>query len=341
MLLANIRTPLGARPVSIGEDGAARCQDDRASRNEHRLSTSVPIDTHRLDAADPAKHLPWKAPWWRATRGDGPVLFWVILIHIGACIGLALTPCPSWRVLGCAASLYFLGGLGTTVCFHRAIAHRSVRLHPIARHVLIFFAMLNGSGSPLSWVAYHRLHHAKSDTEEDISSPRMGGFWWSHLRWLWQAGAPPIQKYCREIDTPDYRIWSQLQFPLALFALGLGAPFGLATFFWLGPIRLVLALHAQCCINSVCHLGPQVGPQGTARNVGWLTLLHLGQGENWHRNHHDRPGSARIGWGISQIDMGWLAITLLHRLGLASHIRCSRIAPTAVDPVCATNLPQS
>jgi stearoyl-CoA desaturase (delta-9 desaturase) len=112
-----------------------------------------------------------------------------------------------------------------------------------------------------------------------------------------------------------------------------GAPFGLAGFFWLGPIRLVLALHAQCCVNSVCHLRPSAGlGESTAKNVGWLSLLHIGQGENWHRNHHDRPGSARIGWGAKQIDVGWLTILLLERFGLATDVHCTSRAPTDDAP---------
>jgi fatty-acid desaturase len=296
-----------------------------------------PVDLRTLDAADFAKYSPWKQPWWRAASGDSPVLLWVIFIHLAAAVGIVLTPLPGWRVLACAAAFYFLGGLGTTVGFHRALAHKSVRLHPVVRHLLTLFAMLNGSGSPLSWVAYHRLHHAKSDTPDDISSPRVGGFWWSHLRWLWQAGPPPIQKYCRDIDTSEYRIWTRLQMPLAVVALFMGAPFGLAAFFWLGPIRLVLALHAQCCVNSVCHLRPNAPPgANTASNIGWLSILHLGQGENWHRNHHDRPGSARIGWGPAQIDLGWVSILLLERLGLASDVRCPNQAPTIADQVPAS-----
>jgi fatty-acid desaturase len=302
------------------------------------LNISLPISTKPriLDAADLAKYSPWKQPWWRATQGDGPVLVWVIFIHVAAVVGLVLTPLPGWRVLACAGVSYFLGGLGTSVAFHRAIAHKSLRLHWVSRSLLVLFAMLNGSGSPLSWVAYHRLHHAKSDTADDISSPRVGGFWWSHLRWLWQAGAPPIGKYCRDIDTSEYRLWSRLQIPIAIAAVLLGAPFGLAAFFWLGPIRLVVALHAQCCVNSVCHMRPGVGPdESTARNVGWLSILHFGQGENWHRNHHDRPGSARIGWGLSQLDVGWLGIRLLERLGLAYDVRCPSLAPMAVEQLPA------
>ena len=280
----------------------------------------MPISTElrQLDAADLAKYEPWKQPWWRATQGDGPVLFWVILIHVCAVVGLFVAPLPGWRVILAATLLHYLGGLGTTISFHRAIAHKSVRLHPWVNNLLILFAMLNGSGSPLSWVAYHRLHHAKSDTPDDISSPRVGGFWWSHLRWLWQAGPPPIQKYCRDIDTPSYRRWTRLQIPLAVVAFLVGAPFGLAAFFWIGPIRLVLALHAQCCVNSVCHMRKTANADdGTARNVGWLSVLHFGQGENWHQNHHDRPGSARLGWGPSQLDIAWLTILLLERCGLA------------------------
>jgi len=282
---------------------------------------SQPASAGRLDAADLAKHSPWRQPWWRPTPGDELFFVWFAAIHVGAVLGLILFPFPGWKILVAAAVLHFLGGLGTTVCYHRAIAHKSVRLHPAVRNVLTFFAMINGSGSPLSWAAYHRLHHAKSDTPEDISSPRVGGFWWSHLRWLWQAGAAPISKYCKDLDTPGYRIWTSLQLPIVLLSLFGALTFGWAAFFWVGPIRLVFALHAQCFVNSICHMREDAGPEGTAKNVAWLSLMHFFAGENWHQNHHDRPGSARLGWTAAQPDTGWYLILLLERLGLATDVR--------------------
>jgi stearoyl-CoA desaturase (delta-9 desaturase) len=174
-------------------------------------------------------------------------------------------------------------------------------------------------------VANHRLHHAKSDSPEDISSPRIGGFWWSHLRWLWQAGAAPVGRYCKELNTPAYQKWTKAQIPLFAVALLMGIAFSvafdwplLASIFWLGPIRLVWALHAQCFVNSICHL--RLGEQ-TARNLPWLGVMHAFQGEQWHQNHHDRPGSARLGFGPGQLDVGWLTILLLEKVGLAKDVR--------------------
>jgi stearoyl-CoA desaturase (delta-9 desaturase) len=274
------------------------------------------------DASQIAQFEPWKQPWWRPGRGDAPTFFWIVLIHAGALAALIVAPLPGWPVFLGALVLHFLGGLGTTVCYHRSIAHKSVKLHPIVRGVLIFFAMFNGSGSPLSWAAYHRLHHAKSDTPDDISSPRYGGFWWSHLRWIYQAGGAPISRYCRDIDTPGYRMWTRIQIPMLLLSFLVGAPFGLAAWLWMGPLRLAMALHAQCFVNSICHMRPGVrdGEQ-TARNVPWLALMHGFQGENWHQNHHDRPGSARLGWTPAQLDVGWYVILLLERVGLAWDVR--------------------
>jgi fatty-acid desaturase len=74
------------------------------------------------------------------------VLPWFILIHLTAIVGLILFPLPGWRVFFGALVLAWMGGIGTTVCYHRALAHRALRLNPVVRVILIFLAMFNGSG---------------------------------------------------------------------------------------------------------------------------------------------------------------------------------------------------
>lgn len=262
---------------------------------------------------------PWHRPWWWCARGDRATFGWIVLLHASILVAPFVTAWPPLWVVATSLLLTMLGGLGTTVAYHRSLAHGAVRLHPLVEQPLILLAMLNGSGTPLSWVANHRLHHATSDSEEDISSPAQGGFWWAHLRWLWQAGQAPPERYCASLARqPRYRIWSRLQVPLlavSFFGPLLISP---AWWFWLGPARLLLTLHLQCTINSICHLGDARGQGGSSRNVAWLAPLHFFEGENWHRNHHDDPANARIGRRPGELDVGWWTIVALRAFRLAS-----------------------
>jgi len=274
---------------------------------------------------------PWARSIWRPAPGEGSVLFWIIIIHLTALAGLILFPLPTWYVGLIALGLTWVGGIGTTVCYHRALAHKSLRLHPLAQNTLTFFAMLNGSGAPGTWSANHRLHHATSDTVEDISSPRIGGFWWAHLRWLWQAGQASMTRFCPDMDNPSYRIWNRLQVPVLLASFFGGLALGWEGFFWIGAIRLVFSLHAQCFVNSICHMGPKatVAGEDSSVNVPWLAIWHLAQGENWHGNHHTQPWSARLGHKAWQVDAGWYVIWVLEKLRLARDVRRPRHAPPA------------
>jgi len=272
------------------------------------------------------RNLPWRWPWWHAVAGERITLWWVVVIHITAAVGLILYPLPGWPVFLLTYALAWVGGIGTTVCYHRTLAHRALQLHPVVQAMLVFVAMYNGSGAPLSWTANHRLHHATADTPEDLSSPHIGGFWWAHLRWLWQAERASPACYCPELDTASFRAWQALQIPLLAVSFGGGLALGMAAFFWLGAIRLVFALHGQCFVNSVSHLRPGArAGEDASHNVVWLALWQGFQGENWHRNHHARPGAARFGWTPRQVDLGWWVIVGLERLGLATEVRRPRV----------------
>ncbi len=275
---------------------------------------------------------------WRGLEARGYIILgWIILIHATALIGLVLYPLPGWGIFFGAVALAFLGGLGTTVCYHRALSHRAVKLAPWLTTVLTFFAMATGSGAPVSWVANHRLHHSYADTPEDISSPVYFGFFWAHLAWLWAAKAPSPERFCPDLNVPKYRAWRVFQpFILTLSYVG-PLWFGSAAFFWLGAIRLCFSLHAQCFVNSICHTEPGIAPgEDSSRNIGWLGLVQFLQGENWHRNHHLRPSLARLGWSWRQPDLGYAFICAFEKLGLASDVRHLRdVVPRAAEPEAA------
>lgn len=278
-------------------------------------------------AAEAANKEPWRRPWYWCQRGEWPTLAWVVGIHVAAVIGLIFLPLPPWPVFVIAGVLLTLGGLGTTVAYHRALAHKAVSLNPVVEQALIACAVGNGSGDPRTWVAAHRHHHRHSDTENDISSP-MHGFWWSHLRWLWQAPAANHDTYAPDLKRARYRMWRYMQIPMLALSVGGGLLWAfadswsvaLAAMLWIGPIRLIWALHAQCAVNSVCHFGRRE-EHGTGQNLWWLSPLHLFQGENWHANHHRFPADARLGRRWWQVDVGWAVIRTLGAVGLAKRIR--------------------
>lgn len=279
---------------------------------------------------------PWLRSWLYRAKGESSTLGWVIGIHVLGLAGLIALPLmgislwPGWPALSVAVGLAMLGGIGTTVGYHRALTHRAVVLNPVVEHLLTFFAMLNGSGTPLTWVSNHRLHHATSDSEEDISSPAQGGFMWAHLRWIWQAGQAPADRYCPDLDRPVYRFWSRMQIPMLALSLFGGLFFGLAAWLWVGPLRLLWSLHAQCTINSICHLDDPKAIGGSSKNVWWLSAFHFLQGENWHRNHHEEPTDARLGQTAAQVDLGWWAIVAMKWCGLAKKIRRPRAVASSV-----------
>lgn len=267
---------------------------------------------------------PWERPFWRPVQGKGAVLFYLILIHVLAVIGLILFPLPSLKVLGLTLLFTALGGLGTTVCYHRMLAHRTLKMNKSIEHLLIFFAMFNGSGAPASWVAYHRHHHSHADEPEDISSPKQGGFWWAHLRWLYQSAGADRQKWCPELNRGAYKPWTLAQGPVILLSLCSGLILGWPGFFWAGAIRLVYSLHMQCFVNSLTHLGDSEEGD-SSQNIWWLGPLQLtAWGENWHKNHHSNAGSARLGLRWWQTDIGWYFIYALEWVGLASSVKRRR-----------------
>jgi stearoyl-CoA desaturase (delta-9 desaturase) len=263
-----------------------------------------------------------KASFWPAGFAGFLVFGWLLLIHATAALGLLLYPLPGLRLLLASALMAFLGGVSTTVCYHRALAHRSVKLNGTVRRMLILMALLSGQTPPRGWIATHRLHHATADTPADPSSPVWRGLWFAHIGWHWQANKRMRAGYANDLRGLEWKVWDLLLpafFTASFFG---GALFSPAAFFWLGAIRLVLVFHSTSLVNSICHTQAGVGPgEDCARNVWWVGPMQFLLGENWHRNHHRAPSLARFGDNWRQPDVGYLVIVSLEKIGLASEIR--------------------
>ncbi|MBI4472412.1 MAG: fatty acid desaturase [Acidobacteria bacterium] len=271
-----------------------------------------------------AERHPWTLPWWKVEGENTWTLVYIVTVHVLAFAGIAMFPIPGWKVFLWSLSFAAMGALGTTVAYHRALAHRSVKLNPVVEQILIFAAVFNGSGSPETWIANHRNHHAKADTIEDVSSPRHGGFWWAHLRWLYQWQPSPMKKWAPDLIRTRYMIWSRLQTPLVLASIVFGYfLLGWAGLFWIGAIRLAYCLHMQAFVNSLLHLKPGLAEGvDSSQNIWWLGPLQLtAWGENWHGNHHASPASARFSSRWWQVDVGWYVICALRAVGLARNVR--------------------
>src|SRR5476651_46106 len=62
-----------------------------------------------------------------------------------------------------------------TIYLHRSQAHRALELHPVPSQFFRFWLWIGTGMVTKEWVAIHRKHHAKCETEEDPHSPKIYG----------------------------------------------------------------------------------------------------------------------------------------------------------------------
>jgi stearoyl-CoA desaturase (delta-9 desaturase) len=241
-------------------------------------------------------------------------------------------------------AMYLLTAVGVTVGFHRLLTHRSFQTYPWLERTFAVMGSLSVQGSVLDWVADHRKHHAHTDVEGDPHSPHVGhgsglrGLWHAHTGWLMETqGQADWKRYAAELyeDPKMKRIgksfpWlalASLLIPtLAGFVLhGFTAGGALRGLVWGGLVRIFFVHHVTWSVNSVCHFfgSRRFDIEDKSTNVGWLSLLSLG--ESWHHNHHAFPRSARHGLRWYELDPSALIISGLERVGLAWNV--VRIAP--------------
>jgi stearoyl-CoA desaturase (delta-9 desaturase) len=220
-----------------------------------------------------------------------------------------------------------------TLYLHRSQTHRGVDFHPVLAHFFRFWSWLSTGMVTKEWVAIHRKHHAKVETEEDPHSPQIYGIkkvFWDGVGLYRDAShnVDDMEKYGR--GTPDDWIERHLYAPHAYWGPTLMAVINLALFGVVGialwAIQMIwIPFWAAGFVNGIGHWWGYRNFESadTSTNLSpWGVWIG---GEELHNNHHAFPSSAKFALRKWEFDIGWAAIRLFEMLGLSKVLR---VAPT-------------
>ena len=220
-----------------------------------------------------------------------------------------------------------------TLFLHRSQAHRGVDFHPALNHFFRFWSWLTTSMITREWVAIHRKHHARVETEQDPHSPQTRG-----IGKVLREGAElyrearndraSIEQYGK--GAPDDWIERHLYTPhanlgpvvLAVVNLVLFGLPGIA----LWAIQMAwIPFWAAGVVNGLGHWWGYRNFESADTSTNLTPWGVWIGGEELHNNHHAFPSSARFSMRRWEFDIGWAAIKGLEKIGLAKVLR---VAPS-------------
>lgn len=330
------------RPFHQVENMATR-EDDRSSgrggavvctKSDEKSPKRISPKAARGQDCRSSESVVWTTERDRRLAGGlhWPTVGWVALLHGGA---LAAPLVFTWQGVVLMVLLHWLtGGIGICLGFHRLFTHRSFRTYRPLEWTIAWIGGLAGEGACIDWVATHRKHHARSDCLGDPHTPHEGA-WWSHMIWCLCGMKVKDSEGMIERWTPDLAGDRVLRFLDRTFipwhlALGLGIfgagyayggmGMGLSLLVWGMFVRLVFVLHSTWFVNSASHMWGyrNYATRDDSRNNWWVALITYGEG--WHNNHHAYPRMARHGHRWWEVDLTYLTIRLLERVGLAWNV---------------------
>ena len=253
----------------------------------------------------------------------------LVIFHIGAIAALFDF---SWTRLAITAVLYWMAiGFGIGMGYHRLLTHRSYKVPRFLEYFFGVCGTLALEGGPIFWVATHRVHHQHSDQEGDPHSPTEGGFW-AHMGWIMFGEAKhndtqAMARYAPDLGKDGFYVWlNEYHYvPLVVLGLILLAFGGWPMVFWGIFLRVIVGLHATWLVNSATHMwgARRFMTKDQSRNNWWVALLTFGEG--WHNNHHAHPTSARHGLAWYELDITWIQINFLQRLGFAKNVKVAAL----------------
>ncbi|HXF67849.1 MAG TPA: fatty acid desaturase [Burkholderiales bacterium] len=239
---------------------------------------------------------------------------------------------PWWGLVAYTLVTTHITIAAVTIFLHRSQAHRALDLHPAVSHFFRFWLWLTTGMVTKEWVAVHRKHHARVETEEDPHSPQIVGIrkvLWEGTELYRQEARKPetLEKYGH--GTPEDWIERNLYSRHDRFGIFVLLGVNCVLFGFIGltiwAVQMAwIPLFAAGVINGLGHWWGyrNFQPEDASTNiVPWGILIG---GEELHNNHHAYASSARLSNRWYEFDIGWLYIRTLELVGLA---QVKKVAP--------------
>jgi len=239
------------------------------------------------------------------------------ILGIFGLIGLFIWPSWAWLIGFLLVNLWF-SGFGMSVGFHRYFTHRAFKTSKFWHYFMLVGGTLAGQGSVIFWAALHRLHHAKSDTPEDIHTPAIKGFWHAYMGWIFtlDPGMIPMGRASDLIRDPvckwTHRNYHRILWAWWAFLITLGVILPEARPFIAGVMFAgMVSIHQEAFINSACHTfgSRRFDTKDTSTNIPWATFFTWGQ--SLHNNHHAKAASASFSQG--EPDPGYMLVRVMQK----------------------------
>jgi len=238
-----------------------------------------------------------------------------------------------WQLILATLALTHITIAAVTIFLHRSQAHRALDLHPITSHFFRVWLWLTTGMQTIEWVAVHRKHHAKCETAEDPHSPQTRGlkkvFWeGSELYMAEAANTETLARYGHGTpnDWVERNVYSRFTWQGVGLMLGIDwILFGWAGFAVWSMQMMWIPIFAAGIINGIGHYWGYRSydvADASMNIVPWAILIG---GEELHNNHHTYPTSARLSSKWYELDLGWMYIRILERLGLAKVLRVAPV----------------
>lgn len=278
-----------------------------------------------LDAADPVRgHVVW----------DAPRSLWNLAMSAGAIAALFFATWDAVLMFVVLSAVTLC--LGHSVGMHRLFVHRSFASPKWLARVLVWLGVVVGMGGPLWTMRFHDIRdwaQRQPDCHWILKHQLpflLDGLAYLHCRLQLErpprfAPDPAIAQdpFIRFLD----RTWMAQQLPLAVVLFMIG---GLPWVLWGVCMRVATSVTMHWAVSYLVHGDGQAdwavdNAAVQARDRPWLAIPSWG--EAWHANHHAFPMSARHGLYPGQIDLGWMVIRGLERLGLAWDVRSPDVLP--------------